>query len=93
MKLSEFSGKNLEELPQTWNSWGQGAEKENFDNWEKKYHFALELEQELFKCSYETEIQFFLNFPINANYQKYVQTVCLHGRSQWPIGLVSRTSA
>lgn len=36
---------------------GQSEEKENFDNWEKK--IALELEQELLKCSQETEILFF----------------------------------
>lgn len=47
----------------------------------KKNLSTLELEQELLKCSHEKEM-FFLNFPINANYQEYVQNVTLLSRPQ-----------
>lgn len=82
MKFSECTGKNLEELPQTWNFLGQDAEKKNFDDWGEKKKIALELEQELLKCSHETEMLFFLNFPTNTNYQVYVQNVTFHIRAQ-----------
>lgn len=48
----------------------------------KKKKIALELEQELLKCSHETEMLFFLNFPTNTNYQVYVQNVTFHIRAQ-----------